>query len=116
MDILNKSLLFNNDNILKLQNRVSQLEAETLDIQNQYKSNIIHLGHLKNEIQFMNRQIIELEQQIETATIKKFGKIIDIDELERMTLKKYIFEKKTDLEVEKKEFEKIMVKKRVSKN
>lgn len=110
-DIRN-TLLFDRGNVTKLYERVGELENDTLETKRFHKINIIHLQRMNTDIKCMKQQIAELEASIKETIIRKFGMEIDMDKLEKSTLRQYIFDLKTSLTDERKEIDKQIDKQR----
>lgn len=104
-DIRN-TLLFDRGNVTKLYERVGELENDTLETKRFHKINIIHLQRMNTDINFMKQQIAELEASIKETIMRKFGIEIDMDQLEKSTLRQYIFDLKTNLADERKYIDK----------
>ncbi|XP_055624931.1 cilia- and flagella-associated protein 44 isoform X2 [Toxorhynchites rutilus septentrionalis] len=95
---IENSLLFNNDKLMKLYSRVGQLAMETLETKRKHRINVVHLARMKTDIKFMNQQIIDLKENINEAMIKKFGRIVNLDELEETILRKFAFEMRANMD------------------
>lgn len=50
----------------------------------------MHLARLKSDCHFMNGQILELKDKTDSKLMKKFGAVVDLDEMEESILKKYL--------------------------
>ncbi|XP_053674678.1 cilia- and flagella-associated protein 44 [Anopheles nili] len=99
------SLLFNRQALLKLYSRVDQLAAETLETKRKHRVNVVHLARMKTDIKFMRQQLISLKEEITKMMMKKFGRVIDLDELEETILRQYTFEMRANLNDVKKSYE-----------
>lgn len=110
-DIRN-TLLFDRGNVTKLYERVGELEYDTLETKRFHKINIIHLQRMNTDIKCMKQQIAELEASIKETVMRKFGVEIEMDQLEKSTLRQYIFDLKTNLTDERKEIDKQIDKQR----
>lgn len=100
------TLLFSNANVCKLYARVGQLALETLEVKRKHRINIVHLSRMKADIKFMEHQILDLKEEIDSAMIKKFGRVVDLDELEEAILRRFVYEMRTNKEDVKKEYAK----------
>ncbi|XP_035917499.1 cilia- and flagella-associated protein 44 isoform X1 [Anopheles stephensi] len=99
------SLLFNREALLKLYARVEQLAAETLETKRKHRVNVVHLARMKTDIKFMRQQLVSLKEEISETMMKKFGRVIDLDELEETILRQYTFEMRANLDDVKKSYE-----------
>ncbi|XP_053686558.1 cilia- and flagella-associated protein 44 [Sabethes cyaneus] len=95
---IENSLLFNNEKLMKLYARVGQLAMETLETKRKHRINVVHLARMRTDIKYMDQQIIELKEQIIEAMIKKFGRVINLDELEETILRKFAFEMRANMD------------------
>lgn len=98
------TLLFSNVNVTKLYARIGELALETLEVKRKHRVNVVHLSRMKADIKFMEQRILELKEEINSAMMKKFGRIIDLDELEEAILRRFVFEMSTNKEDVKKEY------------
>lgn len=110
---LSKALLFDSTIIMDLQDRVDQLNLETIETKRFHRINIVHLRRMNTDLKFMRSKITSLEAQIKEEMIKKFGMIIKLEELEEEVLRKYVFELETSAEHELRLLEKEIAKKKV---
>lgn len=110
---LRKAVLFDSSIIMDLQERVDQLNMETLETKRLHRINIVHLRRMNTDIKFMRLEITRLEEEIRQEMMKKFGMVINLDELEEEVLRKYVFELETTAEQELRSLELEMSKKRV---
>ncbi|XP_058463045.1 cilia- and flagella-associated protein 44 isoform X2 [Malaya genurostris] len=101
---IENSLLFNHEKLMKLYSRVGQLAMETLETKRKHRVNVVHLARMRTDIKFMEQQIIELKEQLNEAMIKKFGRIVDLDELEETILRKFAFEIRANMDDVKKAY------------
>uniref|UniRef100_A0A182V315 Cilia- and flagella-associated protein 44 n=1 Tax=Anopheles merus TaxID=30066 RepID=A0A182V315_ANOME len=99
------SLLFNREALLKLYARVDQLAAETLETKRKHRVNVVHLARMKTDIKFMRQQLVSLKEEINETMMKKFGRVIDLDELEETILRQYTFEMRANLDDVRKSYE-----------
>ncbi|XP_013116263.2 cilia- and flagella-associated protein 44 [Stomoxys calcitrans] len=97
---LSKAVLFDSTLLMNLQGRVDQLKVETLETKRLHRINIVHLRRLNTDLKFMRSEIYRLEDLIRQEMMKKFGMVIDLDELEEEVLRKYVFELETTAEDE----------------
>ncbi|XP_035792074.1 cilia- and flagella-associated protein 44-like [Anopheles albimanus] len=98
------SLMFNREALLKLYSRVDQLAAETLETKRKHRVNVVHLARMKTDIKYMRQQLITLKEVINETMMKKFGRVIDLDELEETILRQYTFEMRANLDDVKKTY------------
>lgn len=98
------TLLFSNANVTKLYARIGELALETLEVKRKHRVNVVHLSRMKADIKFMDQRILELKEEINSAMMKKFGRIIDLDELEEAILRRFVFEMSTNKEDVKQEY------------
>nr|XP_029730533.1 LOW QUALITY PROTEIN: cilia- and flagella-associated protein 44-like [Aedes albopictus] len=101
---IENSLLFNNEKLMKLYARVGQLAMETLETKRKHRINVVHLARMRTDIKYMDQQIIVLRDEINQAMIKKFGRIINLDELEETILRKFAFEMRANMDDVKKSY------------
>ncbi|XP_055535978.1 cilia- and flagella-associated protein 44 isoform X2 [Wyeomyia smithii] len=101
---IENSLLFNNEKLMKLYARVGQLAMETLETKRKHRINVVHLARMRTDIKYMDQQIIELKENIVEAMIKKFGRVINLDELEETILRKFAFEMRANMDDVKKSY------------
>lgn len=104
-DIAN-TLLFNNNIVAKLYSRVAQIAAETLEANRKHRVNVIHLARMKTDCKFMESEIVELREQINQTMIKKFGRVVDLDELEEAVLKRFVYDMKANCDNIRKDYDK----------
>lgn len=104
-DIAN-TLLFNNRIVTKLYSRVAQIAAETLEANRKHRVNVIHLARMKTDCKFMEAEIVELREQINQTMFKKFGLIVDLDELEEAVLKRFAYDMKANCDHIRKDYDK----------
>lgn len=97
---LSKAVVFDSSIIFNLQERVDQLNLETLETKRLHRINIVHLRRMSTDIKFMRSEITRLEEEIRQQMMKKFGMVINLDELEEEVLRKYVFELETTAEEE----------------
>jgi len=62
--------------------------------------------HMNRDIKFMRFEITRLEEEIKQAQMKRFGLIVNLDELEEEVLRRYVFELETTAEEEMRALEK----------
>lgn len=110
---LSKAVLFDSTLLMNLQGRVDQLKVETLETKRLHRVNIVHLRRMNTDLKFMRSEITRLEELIRQEMMKKFGMVIDLDELEEEVLRKYVFELETTAEDELHQLEMEMQKKKV---
>uniref|UniRef100_A0A182T366 Uncharacterized protein n=1 Tax=Anopheles maculatus TaxID=74869 RepID=A0A182T366_9DIPT len=60
---------------------------------------------MKTDIKFMRQQLVSLKEEINETMMKKFGRVIDLDELEETILRQYTFEMRANLDDVKKSYE-----------
>uniref|UniRef100_A0A182N7M8 Cilia- and flagella-associated protein 44 n=1 Tax=Anopheles dirus TaxID=7168 RepID=A0A182N7M8_9DIPT len=99
------SLLFNREALLKLYARVDQLAAETLETKRKHRVNVVHLARMKTDIKYMRQQLVSLKEEINETMMKKFGRVIDLDELEETILRQYTFEMRANLDDVKRSYD-----------
>ncbi|XP_075152852.1 cilia- and flagella-associated protein 44 [Haematobia irritans] len=109
---LSKAVLFDSTLLMNLMGRVDQLKVETLETRRMHRINIVHLRRLNTDLKFMRSEISRLEDLIRQEMMKKFGMVINMDELEEEVLRKYVFELETTAEDEMHSLEMEMKKKR----
>ncbi|KAJ3417018.1 Cilia- and flagella-associated protein 44 [Chytridiales sp. JEL 0842] len=81
---LSQSLVFVNEGLHKLKNRIKELQQEKLDIRKQHKElKKMHVALVKNRKE-KQEKLTELESRATDVQMLKFGQIIDLEKLERM--------------------------------
>ncbi|XP_068141565.1 cilia- and flagella-associated protein 44 [Drosophila tropicalis] len=103
---VSKAILFDADMLVDLRRRADKLSEETLATRRWHRINIVHLRRMNTDIKFMRYEITRLEEEIKQAMTKRFGLIINLDELEEEVLRRYVFELETTAEDELKSLEK----------
>lgn len=96
VDIAN-TLLFNNHNVTKLYSRVGKLALETIEAKRKHRINVIHLAKMKTDCKFMEKQISDLKDGTNHAMLKKFGRVIDLNEVEETILRRFAFEMQVEM-------------------
>lgn len=94
---INNTLLFNNQNVTKLYSRVAKLALETIEAKRKHRINVIHLAKMKTDIKFMETQITDLKDGTSQAMLKKFGRVIDLNEVEETILRRFAFEMQVEM-------------------
>lgn len=97
---ISKAVLFDADRLTELKTRASVLEEETIKTQDVYRRNVVHLHRMKIDLKFMVLESKRLQAEINDEMMRKFGMIIELDELEEEVLRKYIFELETTADQE----------------
>lgn len=97
---ISEAVLFDADRLVQLKSRASILEDETIKTHHVYRRNIVHLRRMKIDLKFMNLESKRLQAEINEEMMRKFGMIIELDELEEEVLRKYIFELETTADEE----------------
>ncbi|EDW71227.1 cilia- and flagella-associated protein 44 isoform X2 [Drosophila virilis] len=103
---VSKAILFDADILIDLRRRAEKLHEETLATRRWHRINFIHLRRMNRDIKFMRFEITRLEEEIKQAMMRRFGLIINLDELEEEVLRRYIFELETTAEEELRALEK----------
>lgn len=94
---VNNTLLFNNHNVVKLYSRVGKLALETIEAKRKHRINVIHLAKMKTDIKVMEKQISDLKEGTSQAMLKKFGRVIDLNEVEETILRRFAFEMQVEM-------------------
>ena len=94
---IGSTLLFNNHNVIKLYSRVGKLALETIEAKRKHRINVIHLAKMKTDIKFMEKQITDLKDETSQAMLKKFGRVIDLNEVEETILRRFAFEMQVEM-------------------
>lgn len=94
---INNTLLFNNHNVTKLYSRVGKIALETIEAKRKHRINVIHLAKMKTDIKFMEKQITDLKEETSQAMLKKFGRVIDLNEVEETILRRFAFEMQVEM-------------------
>ncbi|XP_039950900.1 cilia- and flagella-associated protein 44 isoform X1 [Bactrocera tryoni] len=97
---LSRAILFDANRLIALKERVAQLNDETQETRRLHRINVVHLRRMNTDISFMRSEITRLESEIKQEMIKKFGMIINLDELEEEVLRRYVFDLETSAEEE----------------
>ncbi|XP_054742319.1 cilia- and flagella-associated protein 44 [Anastrepha obliqua] len=103
---LSRAILFDANRLNALKERVSQLNNETLETRRLHRINVVHLRRMNTDIIFMRSEITRLESASKQEMIKKFGMIVNLDELEEEVLRRYVFDLETSAEEEFRQIEK----------
>lgn len=96
-ECIDNTLLFNNHNVTKLYSRVGKLALETIEAKRKHRINVIHLAKMKTDIKFMEKQITDLKDETSQAMLKKFGRVIDLNEVEETILRRFAFEMQVEM-------------------
>ncbi|KAJ3195546.1 Cilia- and flagella-associated protein 44 [Irineochytrium annulatum] len=81
---MSPSLVFVNDGLFKLRNRIKELQQEKADIRKQHKElKKMHVSLIKSRKE-KQLKLSELDGRATDVQMLKFGKIIDLEKLERM--------------------------------
>lgn len=94
---IDNTLLFNSHNVTKLYARVGQLALETIEAKRKHRINVVHLAKMKTDIKFMEKQITDLKDETNQAMLKKFGRVIDLNEVEETILRRFAFEMQVEM-------------------
>lgn len=94
---INNTLLFNNHNVTRLYSRVGKLALETIEAKRSHRINVIHLAKMKTDIKFMEKQIVDLKDGVNQAMLKKFGRIVDLNDVEETILRRFAFEMQIEI-------------------
>lgn len=81
------TLVFPKKSFSNLYKRVAELEEETLEQLKRHQRNIKHFTRMNTDCQFMRKQIISLQEKIVQNMKSKFGKVVNIIEIEEAMLK-----------------------------
>ncbi|XP_056639556.1 cilia- and flagella-associated protein 44 isoform X1 [Diorhabda sublineata] len=87
-DEISDYLVFSKSTLSDLYKRVGGLEAENLDQKAKYETYLKHLTRMKKDLRYMRLKIKNLLQTIQQMMCEKFGKIVDINELELAIIRK----------------------------
>ncbi len=98
------TLLFNSSNLSKLYARVGQLALETIEVKRKHRINVIHLAKMKTDIKHMEKQISDLKDETNQAILKKFGRMINLDDLEETILRRFTYDMRANIMDIKKEY------------
>lgn len=94
---IDNTLLFNKQNVLRLYSRVNKLADETIEAKRSHRINVVHLAKMKTDIQLMEKQIVDLKDSVNQAMLKKFGRVIDLNEVEETILRRFAFEMQIEI-------------------
>lgn len=94
---IENTLLFNNHNVTRLYSRVGKLALETIEAKRNHRINVIHLAKMKTDIKFMEKQIVDLREAVNQAMLKKFGRIVDLNDVEETILSRFAFEMQLEI-------------------
>ncbi|KAL7741509.1 hypothetical protein ACLKA6_000823 [Drosophila palustris] len=97
---VSQAILFDADMLVDLRRRAEKLHEETLATRRWHRINFVHLRRMNRDIKFMRFEITRLEEEIKQAQMKRFGLIINLDELEEEVLRRYVFELESTAEEE----------------
>jgi cilia- and flagella-associated protein 44 len=59
---------------------------------------------MNTDIKFMEQQIVDLKDEINGTMMKKFGRIVDLDELEETILRQMVYNMRANVDEVKKEY------------
>ncbi|KAJ3102122.1 Cilia- and flagella-associated protein 44 [Phlyctochytrium planicorne] len=97
---LSQALVFVNDGLIKLKSRIKELQQEKSDIRKQHKElRKMHVSLIKSRKE-KQLKLSELEMRATDVQMLKFGKIIDLEKLERMGVNKNADELREKLQKE----------------
>lgn len=97
---VSNAILFDADLLVNLRRRAEQLADETNSTRQWHRVNFMHMKRMMRDVKFMRFEITRLEEEIKDAQMKRFGIIINLDELEEEVLRRYVFEMETTAEEE----------------
>lgn len=100
---IDETLEFHMPNVTKLYSRVGQLYDETEEAKQKHRINIVHLSRMKADCKHMEQTIARLKTETEQTMVKKFGRVVNLDELEESVLRRFVFNLRTNIEEERKE-------------
>jgi cilia- and flagella-associated protein 44 len=103
---IDNTLLFNNHSVLRLYSRVVKLALEIIEAKRSHRINVVHLAKMKTDIKFMEKQIFELKDKVNQAMMKKFGRVIDLNEVEETILRRFAFEMQVEFKTNADEIKK----------
>lgn len=69
----------------------------TIEAKRKHRINLIHLAKMKTDIKHMEKQIADLKEATNQAMLKKFGRIINLDEVQETILRRFAFEMQIEL-------------------
>ncbi|KAI8930034.1 hypothetical protein BC831DRAFT_164480 [Entophlyctis helioformis] len=85
---LSAALVFVNDGLIKLRNRIRELQQEKADIKKQHKElRKQHVSFIKSKKE-KQQKLQELSDRARDVQMLKFGQIIDLEKLERLGVNK----------------------------
>ncbi|KAJ3110144.1 Cilia- and flagella-associated protein 44 [Phlyctochytrium bullatum] len=97
---LSQALVFVNDGLIKLKSRIKELQQEKADIRKQHKElRKMHVALVKSRKE-KQLKLAELDMRATDVQMLKFGKIIDLEKLERMGVNKNADELREKLQKE----------------
>ncbi|RZC43160.1 thyroid receptor-interacting protein 11 [Asbolus verrucosus] len=82
------TLLFSKARLSKLYKRTEELQVETEQQLNRHKRNVKHLTRMKTDCEYMASTVKKLQETILVNMQIKFGKVVDIIEIEEAMLKR----------------------------
>uniref|UniRef100_A0A6P7GKU4 Cilia- and flagella-associated protein 44-like n=1 Tax=Diabrotica virgifera virgifera TaxID=50390 RepID=A0A6P7GKU4_DIAVI len=88
MDEISDYLVFSRSTLSSLYKRVGGLEFENLQQKMKYETYLEHITRMKKDLRYMRSRIKGLIQTIQQMMCEKFGKVVDINELELAMIKK----------------------------
>lgn len=110
---VSNAILFDADMLVNLRRRAEQLADETNATRRWHRINFVHMKRMMRDVKFMRFEITRLEEEIKDAQMKRFGLIINLDDLEEEVLRRYIFELETSAEEEMRLLEQELQERRV---
>ncbi|XP_050303878.1 cilia- and flagella-associated protein 44 [Anthonomus grandis grandis] len=86
--LISNFLVFSRSKLTSLYNRVTLLHNDALTEQGKHDTYLKHLIRMKKDILYMKRKVKYLKKEIVSLLKIKFGKVVDINELESAVLQK----------------------------
>ncbi|CAG9858658.1 unnamed protein product [Phyllotreta striolata] len=87
-DEISNFLVFSKSKLSQLYKRVGVLEYENLQQKTKYETYLKHLTRMKRDITYMDKKIKHLLRKIQLSMYEKFGKSVELKELEEALAKK----------------------------
>ncbi|CAH0561065.1 unnamed protein product [Brassicogethes aeneus] len=90
-------VVMSKNTLSRLYSRVSELQQEGLHEKEKHEIYIRHLMRMKRDFHFMDQQIRKLKQEISYQMFIKFGRMVDIDDVELYVIKSTLKSDLTDM-------------------
>ncbi|GLH13922.1 Uncharacterized protein GBIM_18408, partial [Gryllus bimaculatus] len=108
LEHMGDKLVFSRAMLGRLQARVGELHKETLMQENKFRRYKQHHLRMHIDCKHMRKEIKELKKIIDLTLIKKFGSVVNVEDLEDVVLQRLIVQLRTTLHDIKEEFHRLV--------